>query len=243
MTHAEAVAKVSKLLRLATSSNPNEAALAASRAQEIMDRFKLEGITADFDSGQNTQEPIDDFKADLMDAESSQLDTWRCRLASAVAACNECKIYLSGRPVRGFSIVGRARDAVIVRLLYGWLKSQVNEMAARECAGTGRTHWNNWRIGCVETVSQRLADQRKKTATTLMEEARVSGGNLGLVRMERSLAVRDSQLEQVDTWMQDHLKLTAGKRRYYRSDPSAREAGRLAGHRINMSAPDRSLGF
>ena len=30
---------------------------------------------------------LDDFKADLMDAESSQLDTWRCRLAS-LAYCS-----------------------------------------------------------------------------------------------------------------------------------------------------------
>lgn len=84
MTHQEAVAKVVKLLRLATSSNPNEAALAASRAQEIMDRFKIEGITASFDTQTQSKEPIMDFKADLLDASSSKIDTWRSWLAVAI---------------------------------------------------------------------------------------------------------------------------------------------------------------
>lgn len=48
MTH-EALAKAAKLLRLAQSSNPHEASLAAAKAQDIMDRFKLSGADIQLD--------------------------------------------------------------------------------------------------------------------------------------------------------------------------------------------------
>lgn len=47
MNYNEALDKVRKLLRLSESSNPHEAALAASRAQEIMERFKIERLSMD----------------------------------------------------------------------------------------------------------------------------------------------------------------------------------------------------
>lgn len=42
MTFEEAVEKVRKLLALSKSYNPNEAALAAARAQEITTRYSIE---------------------------------------------------------------------------------------------------------------------------------------------------------------------------------------------------------
>lgn len=239
MTHAEAIAKAVKLLRLAQSSNPHEAALAASRAQEIMDRFRLEGLTADVDPAAPPDEPIADFKADLLDAESSVTDTWRCRLASAVARGNECKIYLSsrinerGQKVAGFAIVGRASDAQTVRYLYGWLRREVDRLAETHCAGYGRTYWNNFRIGCVETICQRLAAARTETVQAVRTEA-AAGGTLAVMRVERALAVRDRHYAGVEAWMKTNLKLRSGGRRTYRSDPTARQAGRAAGATISI---------
>lgn len=238
MTHAEALQKVAKLLRLAQSPNTHEAALAASRAQEIMDRYKIEGIAADFEAGTTSEEPIADFKADLMDAETTQLDTWRCRLASCVAGVNECKVYLTGYPKRGFAIVGRASDAVMVRLMYSWLKGQVDKLAAKECAGCGRTFWNNWRIGCVETLARRMRDARAETVATLKVEA---GNGLALVRLEKALATRERQALEVGQWMKSNLRLSSAGRRTFAANQSAREMGRAAGHRININAPQRTL--
>jgi hypothetical protein len=96
MTHQQAIEKAVKLLRLAQSCNPHEAALAASRAQEIMDRHKLEGLSAEYNTdalNRKPEEPIRDFKADLMDP-GTQSETWKGRLAATVAAVNECKVYL-----------------------------------------------------------------------------------------------------------------------------------------------------
>ena len=246
MTHTEAVAKAVKLLRLAQSSNPHESALAASRAQEIMDRFKLTGLSADLDT-ETAAEPIADFCADLLDAGSSVMETWRRRLAMTVAKCNECNGYLQtrrterGEVIKGFAIVGRASDAQTVRYVYTWLRREVDRLAGALCAGFGRTYWNNFRIGCVETVCLRLEQTRRETTASVKAEAAATGGTLALVRVERALAVRDQMLADVNTWMKFNLKLPAGKRSSFRSDPSARMAGRAAGHQVSIQPTRANL--
>lgn len=234
------MAKAVKLLRLAQSSNPHEAALAASRAQELMDRHKLTGLSADLDpDAAANAEPIADFKADLMEGGSHVLDTWKCRLAMTVARQNECKVYghvsldARGRKVKGFAIIGRASDAQTVRYLYAWLAREVDRLTDQLCAGYGRVYRNNFRIGCAETVCARLEAARQETVAAVKTEAQAAG-SLALVRVERALVRRERQLAAVEAWAKSHLKLRSGGRRSYTADPSAREAGRQAGHRVAM---------
>src|SRR5574340_907559 len=88
MTHEEAIAKAVKLLKLAQSDNPNEAALAAARAQEIMDRYKLEGLSADYNSAAPAEpdEPIVAFGEPV---EPKQGSEWVVRLILALARASE----------------------------------------------------------------------------------------------------------------------------------------------------------
>jgi len=90
----EAVEKAVKLLRLATSSNPNEAAVAAAKAQEMIDRYKLGVLSADFDIGTNGEpdEPIKDFDNDLLDP-GSRVATWKRCLIQHVSRANQCASY------------------------------------------------------------------------------------------------------------------------------------------------------
>ncbi len=233
MTHTEAIEKAVKLLRLAQSSNPHEAALAASRAQEIMDRFKLEGLSADFDPNTRPAEAIEDFRADPLDS-SSSIESWRARLCHHVATSNECKVYIL-RTVNGsgFAIVGRASDAQTVRYLYSWLKQEVDRLACEHCAGLGRTYRNNFRIGYVETVVERLVESREATNEAVKSEATVAG-DLAVARVEKALALREKMLADVDAWMNTRLNLR--KRSSSRStyNPNARIAGRIAGRDVRM---------
>ncbi|MSU62348.1 MAG: DUF2786 domain-containing protein [Pedosphaera sp.] len=239
MTHQEAIEKAVKLLRLAQSSNPHEAALAASRAQEIMDRFKLEGLSADFDPRAQPAEAIEDFRADPLDP-GANVETWRARLCHHVAASNECKVYIL-RTVNGsgFAIVGRASDAQTVRYLYSWLKQEVDRLACEHCGGLGRTYWNNFRIGCVETVVERLMESRKATTEAVKAEASAAGG-LALVRVERALALREKMLADVDEWMDTRLDLRNRSSTRSTYNPNARIAGRIAGRDVRMT-PTRGV--
>ena len=118
MTLNEALEKAAKLLRLATSTNPHEAALAASRAQEIMDRFKLSADAVNGAGGEiKSEEPIRDFASDPLDA-GRKLDRWRGQLAMAIAAVNQAKVY-RGHGGLSLSVARPTFRACVISTL-GW---------------------------------------------------------------------------------------------------------------------------
>lgn len=224
--------KAVKLLRLATSSNPNEAALAASRAQEIIDRYKLGALSLEYDN-MAPAEPIKDFGFDPLDPESKQHATWRSRLASAIAKNNQCKVYLKHEGSIG--IIGRPTDVSSVRYLFSWMLREVENLTARDCAGCGRTYANNYRIGVVETVSARLAKQHEETQAAVKAEAAADTSNpLALIRVNSAIAKLEKQLGEVEAWSKSNMKLRSGGSVRFRSEPSARDAGRRAGHEVRI---------
>src|SRR5262245_27043185 len=96
------VARVQKLLRLSTSSNAHEAALAAAKARAIIDRHHLTHALLALEADQPVaDEPIFDFQkrgAPLLVAK--RLERWRTSLASTIAKWNACKIYLLGPSIQ-----------------------------------------------------------------------------------------------------------------------------------------------
>lgn len=236
MTIEEALEKAAKLLRLATSTNPHEAALAASRAQEIMDRFKLSADAVSGAGGEvRSNEPIKDFADDRMDA-GSKLDRWRGQLAMAVCAVNQCQCYRShkGGGV-GLSLIGRASDVSTVRYLYSWLTREIERLAARDCAGYGRTYWNNYRIGAVETITRRLRESAKATVEAVKAEALESGGERALIVVEQSALALQKRAEEVEQWTRANLRLRSGGSYRTTYNGSAREAGRRAGGEVRLN--------
>jgi len=135
MTYEEALQKAVKLLRLSQSSNPNEAALAAGKAQEIIDRYNIESVALDMASGDKPQpdEPIKDFGFDPLDAGTKKISTWSWRLFTVISRGNGCKGYLTRNKGGGIAIVGRPSDVQTVRYFYAWLKQEVERLAQRDC--------------------------------------------------------------------------------------------------------------
>jgi len=241
MNHEEAMAKAVKLLRLATSSNANEAALAASRAQEIIDRYKLGSLSLDY-NGSAAQEPIKDFGFDPLDPDSKRHASWRTRLASSIAKNNQCKVYLQGG--RGtLGIVGRPSDVSAVRYLFSWMLREVEALVKRDCPGTGKMWTNNYRIGVVETVAKRLAEQHDETQAAVKAEAAADAGNpMALVRVNSAIAKLEAQLGEVNDWAKKNMKLRNCSGGGGRFDDSARNAGRRAGHEVRMRPTSGSIG-
>lgn len=237
MTHEEAVQKVAKLLRLATSDNANEAALAASRAQDIIDRYKLTGMTLDLEGKPSEpEEPIKRFDAPLNEEDrgAGQLQRWKGYLALDLAKCNQCRVYKSGPNLR---IIGRASDAETVRYLYAYLVQEIERLAKRDGAGNGRTWTNNFRIGCAETVGKRLHEQHNATIEAVKAEARAEVSNPhAIVRVEQSIVRIEQRAKAVDDWVETNVKLSKGRSSYSRHHEGAREAGRRAGKEINLSS-------
>jgi hypothetical protein len=229
--------KAAKLLRLAQSDNANEAALAASRAQEIIDRFKLSMDALQMDEAQiiASNEPIQDFGADPL-TRDAKLARWKAYLASGIAKQNQCMIYRSGGALK---IIGRASDAVAVRYLFSWLSSEVERLANRDCHGYGVTYWNNYRIGAAESICRRLREESARTLETVRTEAaQISSAALVVVNNNALALVRKEQ--EVHAWAKSNMRLRSSSGgRGSRYDHSARQAGRTAGNSVSLRASGR----
>lgn len=235
--------KVRKLLRLATSSNANEAALAAARAQEMIDKHHLEQAMLSLDSAEPVRglddEPILDFYREGAPLDTpKQLDRWRVWLAGALAQYNASRIYLSGRNI---SIVGRPSDVETVRYIYTHLSREVERLATENGAGMGRTWRNNFRLGVVDAIKTKLRNQHAQFEHDAREVA-AAESSTALVRVNTALVTMSERTQAVDKWMKSNLKLHAGSASYSRHDASARDRGRKAGASLSVGGDRAQLG-
>lgn len=237
MNHEEAVSKAVRLLKLSHSSDsPHEAANAAAAAQAIIDRYKLTGLSAESDipgAAREPEEEIKNFENPLEVGEGKNLSRWRVTLASALAKANQSRIYTSGTAIK---IVGRPSDAETIRYMYQYLVSEIERLTKIHARGNGKTWANNFRLGIVDEIGDRLRKQREETLEKMKAEAvGMSTGQTGmaLVRLDKALAKMEQRGEDVQSWMDKNLKLRTTYARA-RTDYGAREAGRQAGKSIQL---------
>lgn len=240
MNHEEAIAKAVKFLKLAQSDNPNEAALAASRAQDIIDRFKLSiDMSVDGVEVERPTEAVKTFEASLYADEGKYLKRWKLTLASVVACANGCRVFFQGTSVR---LVGHPSDAETVRYLFAWLAGEVDRLTERDAKGNGKSWSTNFRLGIVDTLNRRLQQQKAETVANVREEARVASGPNphALMRVEKSLQRIEREEKEVDAFMEGLKLRKSNSRTSY--NPSAREAGRRAGESITFNKSRGALG-
>ncbi len=237
MTYNEALQKAAKLLRLSKSDNPNEAALAASRAQEIIDRYRIETEMLGYAvNGQQPEanEPIKDFHDDPLER-LKRKSTWKARLAQHIANHNCCKMYNGWY---GPSVIGRPSDVATVRYLYVWLVQEVDRLADRDCKGNGHSWANNYRLGVVDTIGNRLYEQKKETEKAMRDETAllaVQDQSLALLRINNAIARTEERRQQVNDWTKANVKLVSGRFSYSSYNPSARSAGQAAGREVRFT--------
>lgn len=232
MTHDEAISKAVRLLKLAQSDNPHEAALAAAKAQEIIDRYKLTGISQDSEiPGGAKAAPEEEIRGfeDPLDAGAERLSRWKVTLASTLARANQARIYTSGSAIK---IVGRPSDVETIRYLYQYLVNEIERLTKVHAKGNGKTWANNFRYGIVDEIGEKLKGQRKNLAREMEDQAFMQSG-AALVRLDNALAKLEKQGEDVQEWMDKNMRLHKTYARS-RSDFGAREAGRQAGRSIQL---------
>lgn len=243
MNYQEALQKAAKLLRLKESSNPAEAALAASKAQEIIDRYQIESAALALANGEQIKEDIKDFGFDPLERLKRKA-SWKSRLASIVARHNGCKMYNN---YNGPAVVGRPSDVATVRYIYAWLRQEVDRLAERDCKGNGTSWANNYRMGIVDTISERLHQQAQATKAAVRKEAEQLAESTGLnislalMRIDSAIAKMEARKTEADSWAKEHMDLVRGRASYSRYEPSAREAGREAGREVRFTKAKASI--
>ena len=241
MIYEQALRKAISCLKLSQSPNKHEAALAAAKAQEIIDRYNL--CIDDIQQGnqpKDVDEAIKDFGWEDPLHEVCQVDTrWTLRLASTVANLNSCRIYyhtkMSGSAV--LKVVGRASDVQTVRYIFSWLEKEVRRITRQECKGNSRRYQIDFRTGVVDTISQKLNEQRTSTFSTVQKEA---VNSMALVRIQSSIAKIEARGIAVDEWMKQNLKLRESSFRH-QADISARRHGQIAGEQIRFTKAKASI--
>lgn len=217
---SDALRRARKLLALAQSPNPHEAAVAAARAQVLIERHRLQ-VWLDAEAGGEDGEAIEDARDEPLER-SKRLRKWKVALAGAVAEANGCFAYtLTGPKERALILVGRASDRASVAELYQWLVKRIEWLSARHGEGESRKWHEAFRFGVVSAVANRLREAK--------QEARESLEPGALVRVDPAEAAHKDALER---FVSSSLKL--GRGRGVRVDAEAFAAGRAASADIEL---------
>lgn len=215
-----ALARVRKLLALATSPNPHEAALAAARAQALIERHRLEAWLEAEQREHDDPDPIVDARDEPLEV-GRRLRTWKVVLASALAEVNGCLAYTATRGRdEAIVLVGRGRDRAAVAELWGWLVRRIEWLSATHGPGRSRQWHEAFRIGVVDAVAERLR--------LVGPQARASLDRAALVVVEPARAAHEDALRRVT----EGLRLGSG--RAVRVDARAWQRGKAAGGDVEL---------
>lgn len=250
MNYEEALRKAALCLKLAQSSNVNEAALAAAKAQEIIDRYQLDVNALNYDSAQAKEdaEPIVDFGwQDPLEAKVSKHTAGTLRLASIVSRQNGCRNILS-KHADGYSkvirIVGRPKDVQTARYVFAMLKNEIEGLIKKCCnAGTSKGYKDQFFLGCVDAIQIKFAESRKATISSLRAEH--ANNPMALVRVNSAIARMEKKTEEVFAFMRSTipgLRTSRSVGGVGRAGFTGREHGRREGAGIRIGSATGSLG-
>ena len=144
------VEKINKLLALATSSNENEAAVAAQKASLLLAQYNLS--LADLGSDDLTD------IIELVVETTTRFISWKMLLLCGIAEANGCKAFRNGYSGK-MKLIGSHASLIVCQHMYEYLSKTI-ERRAKYRQGRGRAYLNAFRVGCATRLSQRLEEQR-----------------------------------------------------------------------------------
>lgn len=220
--------RVRKLLALSTSSNENEAAIAAGKAQAILAEYNISMSEV----GNIHQDDDDDIIIDKMDA--IRMKPWRRPLAQSVAQMYFCTyFYVNYGPKDHHSFVGTEANTTVAKMMYIYLVNTIEKLAVDyaerdvpsiKARGSYR---RSFRTACTQRLCWRIHE-------------RIQAAKRGEVTGETGRALVLASM--YDKWKQkteEHLHATIGKPRVSKSvlrptDAAGIRAGHEAGAKIGL---------
>jgi len=216
-----ALDKVRKLLALATSPNPHEAAVAAARAQALIETHRLQAWMDADRAAVEDPDPIIDARDEPL-LTGRRIRRWKTALAVVLGQANGCVAYtLGGDKEQAIILVGRARDRAAVTELWGWLVRRIEWLSATHGAGQTKKWHEAFRLGVVDSVAQRLREGAEEVRCGLDETA--------LVVVDPA---RAAHRDALDRFVADNLQL--GRGRTLRVDAAAWEHGKEASGDLDL---------
>jgi hypothetical protein len=224
------VEKIKKLLALSANNNsPEEAALAASRAQELMVKYAIEQ-----DALQPSERVVEPIETETITTDYNRLPTWHAILAYVLAPSFFCRsFYHRGSQYMKARIyfVGRKSDRAACISTYNYLMAEIVRLAEIEWAkqpAEYHVHGKRWKTsffdGVCATIRLRLGQNMK----------RLSDDNAG------TAIVLVNKQKEVDDFMAENHKLrSSNAQRTVNGD--GYKAGLAAGEKLNLGARNKQL--
>jgi|GEM_PF-2788393 len=240
--------RVRKLLRLAQHAGSEaEAALASTRAAELMARHEIDAATISLESSDTrAAEPID--RAHRVTATKKKVG-WHMRLAGGAAALYGCRAYWWGGAVQLF---GRQSAVQAAGYTAQYLIREVERLVDAEHPSQSHTRAdrNAWRYGCAERIGERLREQAAARRPRAEPEAQASEPEAQASEPEPAAAPSPLALAVVERDREEVAQEYASYSRDWGSGASIGNsyygsggygAGRAAGNRASIGGGGRGL--
>lgn len=260
MTDETILVRIKKLLALAQSSNPNEAAVAAAKAQALLTQHNV--AMADVEALSLRKEGVDQFDwSDIVNESNKSLE-WRNTLFLRVTQVMWCKGWSADRKTTHFYdskgrlrwrvtrrsiVIGRPADVEVARYLYDFLV-KTGERLSRdfiEQLEPSETIWDEdeydwiprepageWRRG--EKNAERHAFLKgfaQEISNRLWREWHEQRQLLES-QSNALMVVREHELAD---WMKEHGVSLHSTKSYYRSNGNSQGAGKAAAASLQIS--------
>lgn len=158
------LAKVQKLMALAESANEHEAALAAAKAQSLIEQYNIEQHELET-SGRKAAEPIGLQRIDWPDRDN--IDRWEKELVQTVARNMFCDVLWTPLHVM---FIGRPTDVLVVEYTWAHLREKIVSLVRgrlREAKYRGEVSnpkkWRrDWLLGAVDGIREKMIAQHRQ---------------------------------------------------------------------------------
>lgn len=249
MTDDKALATIKKLLRLAENAGTQEEAeAAAAKAQALMTQHAISA--AMIGDKYSDEQPItmskdeEDGAIDLM----GRLPEWRTSIVRGLTRMNGCWFYTGyRRGGRTYEVVGQKADRDNVKYLYQWIAREVDHAAKREALGRGKVWANNFRIGMVERILERMREAKQNTirewkaeqteAATTPEEKETA-----LVLISTAMTRMQNQPKAAREHAYARMRFVSTRSTGGMYSGSGRDAGRAAGNGVSLGGSKGRIG-
>lgn len=239
--------RVRKLLALAErAGSPEEAGTAYATAQKLIAQHALSDEQVRVARLRETGGPVDEpiISSLIYVSPVPQMPTWLGILGGCIADVNGCDVVISNmyqpevrKRVRMLKGWGRASDLAMVKELLRIISGQI-EALCDVSPFSGRTARNNFRLGAVSVVCDRLRvaarEARKAIEATAAQQ---DAGAPAAISEVTALALRtlDNRHALATAAMRKACPNLTTRSSSARSDHAARSAGRAAGARVGIT--------
>jgi len=238
MDKNKAVEKIKKLLELAdTKRNTNleEAAVAAAKAQSLMEKYRIEKALLDKDSSSKVN-----WKKL---ADKGRPENWKNFLAGSLARHNGCFVVRSQNYESDgqIQIVGESQDIDMLQNIYSYIVFELNKLCIKELLVyktkfgfyPGKNYSKSFYLGGISVIDERL-QQAKEAARA--EELKKADSVKDKINIENALSIIDNKSDKAKEWVQSNFNVEIKGVTPSNPDPNGYVAGKQAAENLNLSS-------